>query len=79
MPEQDFYKNLLRGWAGCLLYCRLVRCLVPTFSWTHEFSSSPSRGGSHPEAVQLNRITGERVARCARHESGLLRPRLAGR
>jgi hypothetical protein len=37
-----------------LLYCRLVRCLVPTFSQTPEFFSSPSQGGSHPEVVQLN-------------------------
>jgi hypothetical protein len=42
-----------------LLYCRLVRCLVPTFSRTPMFSSSPPQGGSHPEAVQPNLSIGE--------------------
>jgi len=51
-----------------LLYCRLVCRLVPTFRRTHEFSSSPSQGGSHPEAVQLNLITGERVGRRGQNE-----------
>ena len=53
-----------------MVYCRLVRCLVPTFSRTPEFSSSPSQGGSHPEAVQPKRITGERVGRHGRREPG---------
>src|SRR3954447_26134178 len=69
-----------QGGAGCLLYCRLVRCLVPTSSRTPEFSSSPPQGGSHPEAVQLNRSIGERVrGRYAWHESSPSRARFAGR
>lgn len=54
--------KIAQGGAGCLLYCRLVRRLVPTSSRTPEFSSSPPQGGSHPEAVQLNPSIGERVS-----------------
>src|SRR5205085_150041 len=33
---------------GCLLYCRLVRCLVPTFSRTPEFPSTLRRAAIIP-------------------------------